>query len=66
MLEIQLMRLLEGLDVPHPEFWMLQPPEALYSLGKAISNQAKQVPTDNIEQLGLTIRVHAAINRNKE
>lgn len=34
--------LLSGLDVPNVDWWMSQRPEALYLLGKAISDQAKR------------------------
>lgn len=43
MTPAHLKALLEGLDVPSPEWWMVQPPEKLKMLGKSISDQAKQV-----------------------
>lgn len=53
----QLKSLLEGLDVPNPDFWMLQPPGVLRELGKAISDQAKIVTQpDDIELKAAIIR----------
>lgn len=53
--------LLEGLDVPNPDWWMMQPPEALRALGKAISDQAKWATHgDGIEQMAAQIRIAAA------
>lgn len=36
-----LIALLEGLEVPNPELWVIQNPEALRALGKSISDTAK-------------------------
>lgn len=38
---MHLRALLEGLDVPDPGWWVVQTPDALRALGKAISDQAK-------------------------
>lgn len=60
MTPMHLSALLEGLDVPNPEWWMFQPPEALRALGKAISDQAKRSKDDdNIERLGARIRAQS-------
>mgnify|MGYP006877781003 CR=1 FL=1 len=60
MTPTHLMALLEGLDVPNPQWWAMQPPDALRALGKAISDQAKQaVPDDRIERLGAAIGMAA-------
>ena len=37
-----LLRLMEALEIPHPEWWLAKPPEFLAECGKAITAQAKQ------------------------
>ncbi len=48
-----LLELLEGLEVPNPQWWASKPPGVLRSLGKAISGQAKRLAEIN-ESLGLS------------
>ncbi len=54
-----LLELLEGLDVPNPQWWAIKPPWVLRSLGKAISGQAKRLAEIN-EALGLPADVGTA------
>lgn len=54
--------LLKGLDVPNPDWWVGQLPEALFALAKAVSDQAKQV-TDVAKQESETLKPLSVVYR---